>query len=143
MLEEQQGIAKNTAQLDLLRSVVDQLPIGVAIVDRASRKIVIKNRRIRELMGNSADALNSLDDIPEVFGTRPDGTLLRRIDCPLSRAVEHGEIVVEEPMIYDLGEGGRVAVSISASPIRSSNGAHLGAVVLYRSISNLALAHSS
>lgn len=128
------GTLKDEAQLSFLRAVVDQLPIGVAIADRTSREIVLKNQRIRELFGNSADLVNKLEDIPETFGARLDGTPLVRGDCALLRAAEYGEIVIDEAVIYHLEDGKRLPVAVSASPIRDTAGLHVGAVVLYRPI---------
>lgn len=126
------GSLKDEAQLSFLRAVVDQLPIGIAIADRASREIVLKNRRIRELLGKGADLINKLDDIPETFGARPDGIPLMRGDCALLRATEYGEVIIDETMIYQLEDGKRIPLAVSASPIRDAAGAHIGAVVLYR-----------
>jgi signal transduction histidine kinase/DNA-binding response OmpR family regulator len=134
--ERESSLLKDTDQLNLLRSIVDQLPIGVAIVDLASREFVVKNRRICELLGNLANLINTLEDIPEIFGSRFDGTPLYRSDCALFRAVEHGEIVVEETMIYHLPER-HVPLAVSASPIRGSAGTHIGAVMFCRPYTNL------
>lgn len=133
---ERNAVFQDDTQLSLLRAVVDQLPIGVAIADRASREIVLKNRKVLELFGSQANSIRGLDDIPETFGARPDGTPLRRSDCALTRAVEYGEIVNDETMVYQLGREHPVRLAVSASPIRGITGAHIGAVVLYRPLAD-------
>jgi signal transduction histidine kinase/DNA-binding response OmpR family regulator len=117
----------------LLRAVLDQLPIGVVLVDPLSRDVV-KNRRIYELFGRFAHAITRFDEIPDPFGSRFDGTPIRRSECPLVRAAECGESVTNEAIYYSLPDLEPFCAHVSAFPIRAAQDVFKGAVATYRTL---------
>jgi signal transduction histidine kinase/DNA-binding NarL/FixJ family response regulator len=121
---------EGAGQWALLQAVLDQMPIGV-VVAAASGELVLKNQKAHQLFGPLANEVQRLEQIPETFGQHPDGTPVRRDQCPLVRAVTSGETVVDELIHYDLPNTRRFLAMVNARPISNSSGRRIGAVITY------------
>jgi PAS domain-containing protein len=122
---------RNGEQLTFLSSALDQNPVGIVIVDLASRELVVKNRKIYELFGSFASEVRRVDDLPDPFGSRPDGTPVYRRDCPLVRAVEYGDTVLNDVMVYRLPDGREFTALVSARRFHDDQQRPRGAIVSY------------
>jgi DNA-binding response OmpR family regulator len=107
---------QDETHLTLLAQALDQLPYGVVVVDRASGKLVVKNRRIHELFGEFAVSIKTIGDIPDPFGSYPDGRPVPPNECPLVRAALHGETVADCVIYYDIPDGFQFTAKVSARP---------------------------
>lgn len=102
--------ARLTAQLLVerthLRAVLDQMPAAVLIADATSGETLLANKQVEEIFGRAA----------------VDAVLLGDIDHPLVRAIQTGEVVRGEQVLFRRRDDGLGALSVSAAPIRDQDG---------------------
>src|SRR5687768_12731590 len=89
------------AETDLMRAVVDALPVGVVVVDAEGIFQVINAAAQRLLCGGAAvGAADTVHDSGSSYTLqRPDRTELPHEERPLIRALEHGESVDNAELI--------------------------------------------
>ena len=119
---------------EMLRSVVEQMPVGVMIARVPSGDILIYNRAAEELLGHAVLAADAAT-YGAYGGLEADGTPLAQDRYPLGRAVLHGETVHEEEMRYRRGDGSLTTLSISATRIEARTGQAPLAVCTFTDIS--------
>ena len=109
-----------------LESVLEQLPVGVVIVD--DRYTVRRaNRRAVEILGE-AMAIGGTISFETFRRFRADGRSLAPEDWPVTRALA-GEHVTHELLTFELDGSGRPTLEISAQPVNAADGRVTGAVV--------------
>src|SRR6185369_17300566 len=83
-----------------LRTVVDNVPVGMMFAEAPSGKIIMANRQVEEILRFpmlSAPDLNSSD---QWMAFHPDGHRLTAHEFPLYRAIKSGEIVRGEEYLF-------------------------------------------
>ncbi len=120
-----------------LRAVLDTLPVGVFIAD-ASGRMVEMNDAVKQIWGEDAPLVDSIDRYIDYKGWRPDtDERYKAEDWPLARALQKGESIVGEVIDIERFDGGRATILNSAAPIRDQDGRVLGAVVAAQDITEL------
>ena len=122
------------AERALLTAIVDQLPVGVAMVNARTPELVVANAMAARLLG--------LDDHPEggfsVLGPRDgfrqDGSHYDPDDWPIVRSLATGERVEHERADVVRPDGSRVELEISSAPVRDRNGAIVAAVSFFEDL---------
>jgi len=102
------------------KTLIDQLPHGIIIVDAASGSHLVKNKRFKEISNTFLK-----EDMEEIFpfkGYYPDGTQLKTEDWPLMRSIVMGEEIEDEKIAILKNDGTKTIISNSSLPIRDSNG---------------------
>jgi two-component system phosphate regulon sensor histidine kinase PhoR len=115
-----------------LTAVLDHLPVGVVLVDAATREIVRSNARAAELLGAAWDGVASaLDDPPRADG--PDGPPVDRDDWPSARAFR-GETVLGERVHMRTPDGEELHLEFSAAPVKTAEGSVSSAVIVFQDV---------
>ena len=126
-----------------LALILDGLPVGVVVVDAAGA-VVHVNPACDAVLGTSLRPVAALDDYPTYGGgLHPDGRPYAPDDYPIARAVLHGEVVQQELTRYRRGDGREVMVSISAAPVRDTDGRIAYAVAAVEDVSALEAARAA
>jgi len=125
---EQRGIGGGD-KWQILGAIADRLPVAVLVADVTSGRIVVKNDRVYEMLGEGLRSIRNLSDIYDGLAFHPDGTPVTRDECPLVRAARFGEAVANEAMVYSRPDGGRLFAVASSYPITDSDGHRVAAVV--------------
>jgi PAS domain-containing protein len=127
-------VAANVTDTRLLEHVLDQLPAAVLIAEAPSGRIVRANAKVKEILPSWAPS----DDVGQyghsIVGWHADGRRLEANEWPLARSILTGEIVVDEEVEIERGDGRRVWVSLNSSPVRDDNGEIVAAVVTFLDI---------
>ena len=123
--------ARKTAE-ERLRTVVQQLPVGVVIADAAGN-LVLGNERLED-MGLSRGPTGLPIDSEEALFWRPDGRPYEPADWPLSRALATGEVVHGEEMEFVRADGNHGVIEANAAPILDAGGAIVAAVVVIQDV---------
>ena len=103
-------------------SVLGQLPLGVAVAEAPSGRLILYNDKGIELLGHPMQPSATYADYAQYGALHPDGTPYRGEEYPMARAVLHGETVEQEPMIYRRGNGQITHLLVSAVPVRDPDG---------------------
>lgn len=118
-----------------LSTLVEVLPVGVAIVD-ASGKPVLVNEGIRRVWGQRLPMADSAAQYGEYRGWRTDtGELVAADQWGLARALTRGAVTVGEEYDIETFDGHRKTILDSAAPLRDASGAITGAVSVILDIS--------
>ncbi len=138
--------ARNT-----LNALLESIPEGVLIVDHPNSTVRFVSRRGAEISGVETSRLvgQRLSDLMDRWGTYlPDGARLRHEDRPFTRVLESGEPVIDREFIIERPDGVRVPVVLNGAaifgPARAGRrGPVVGAVMVYRDITNRKAAHAA
>jgi PAS domain S-box-containing protein len=130
--------ARERARADTLDALMEHVPTGITIADAPDATIRMISRYGRELTGRSPASLTAIsyEQHPSRWGIlREDGTVPAPHELPLTRAIEHGEVVRDEEWLLKRPDGKEIAVLTSAGPIRNEKGDVVGGVVAWHDIS--------
>jgi signal transduction histidine kinase len=103
----------------LLRAIVDQLPVGLLILEPGAASPVFMNRAYAEIFGLPSDPA---PDDPQAIVLRPDGTPWPDDDRPLVRATFAGKVVSDELAVVEPPGRPRRSILINAWPVRDAGG---------------------
>jgi two-component system phosphate regulon sensor histidine kinase PhoR len=112
-------------QQALLAAVLEQNPLGLAIVDE-SEQVVLANSEARRMLGGVGTP-------SQVEGYRLDGSAYDG-DWPVLRSLRAGEVVIGERARIVHADGEHAIVEINAGPIRDGAGRTVAAVSVFRDV---------
>lgn len=119
----------------LMRAVIEQVPLAVAIVEAPSGRRLIANERNVAILGRLApEAAAGIDGYGVYEGFRDDGTRLGARDWPVARSLISGEVVNGEVVELRRGDGTTVFIRISASPIKDDAGQTVAAISIFEDV---------
>jgi PAS domain S-box-containing protein len=124
----QQTVAQ---EADVLNAILDQLPVGVTLID-PSYRVVLFNRRAREITGRLVATATPLVDWPvELFN--PDGTPMAFEERPSVRALR-GESSCG--VVYEARDPDRPSyfVDANSTPVRNAAGEVIFAVSVFEDV---------
>lgn len=111
-----------------LRTLVEVLPVGVAIVDAAGKPLLV-NDAIREIWGHDLLMADSTSEYGAYRGWRVDtGQEIAANEWGLARALESGAVSVGIEYEVESFDGARKTILESSAPLRDEAGAITGAV---------------
>lgn len=117
---------------DMLRTVLDALPVGVWFTD-VDGGIVLTNPAATKIWADSPDSPR--DHYTEYVGRRPDtGERMRREEWASSEALRTGKPVLDQMVEIECFDGARKVVNKSAVPVLDGAGRVRGTVVLTEDI---------
>lgn len=115
-----------------LRAVVEQLPAGVVIAERASGEVVLSNARAVALLGDQPLRITA----PPPSPTPPEAEIpvRARVAELLGRAVEQGTSILAERLRYEPGPNGARWLTALVAPVRDQTGVIMAAVAIFRDV---------
>jgi diguanylate cyclase (GGDEF)-like protein/PAS domain S-box-containing protein len=116
-----------------LAEILEQMPVGVAIAEVPSGKLLFHNREAVRLLRHPMHPVSDWRGYTRYGAMHPDGGPYAADQYPIARAVR-GEMVSPEEMIYVRGDGTETWLLVSASPVRDANGASVKAVSTFYDI---------
>jgi len=111
----------------LLQAVLDHVPVGVALAEAPSGRMVLSNRRLADILGMPAVQAASVADYARFPAVDAEGQLV----APERRAIAlalRGERHVRREYRFRRADGRLVWVRVLAAPIRDAEGGVSGAV---------------
>jgi PAS domain S-box-containing protein len=144
MLATRAAVAIETARLYAgeaakrawLRSIIDQMPEGVMLLNE-SGGIEAMNRALLALSSENPEAVDPWGN-PALFDVRePDGTPVPFGDFLVVRALTRGEVTTDHEHLVRVRDGRMVPVLVSAAPIRDEDDRITGAVAVIRDVTAL------
>lgn len=111
----------------LLEVVLDQLPVGVMIVDARSRRLLLASRRFEEIVQRPVTPGMPLAKYLDWLIFDENGAPLPRMQWPLTRALR-GERVEGKRLIVGRADGSLAQVEVWAAPVLDDDGRLIAAV---------------
>src|SRR4029078_386440 len=117
-------------------AVLDQMPVGVAIAEAPSGRMILGNKRLEELLREQFFAALTIDQYDHWHAYRSDGSRYLPKEMPLSRALLFGDVVRGETMRVRRGDRTYGLFEVSATPIRDDKGLIVAGVVGFQDVSD-------
>ena len=114
-----------------LRTVVDNVPVGMIFAEAPSGKIIMTNRQVEEILRFPMMLSPDLSTYDRWMAFHPDGHRLRPEEFPLYRAIKSGEIVRGEEFLFRRGDDSFAWMRSSAAPIHDKNGNIVAGVLAF------------
>ena len=125
--------AEQDAQRRQIQTVLEQTPVGVAIGDAATGRLVFVNRKVHEIFGQDQGAESRVDYGANHPGFHPDGRRLTPDEWPMARVLTQGEVIEGEIMEIER-DGGRRTIRVNAAPVRNADDLIIAGVVILQDI---------
>ena len=107
-----------------LEALIDTSPVGVAVFDAPSGKLVSINREASRIVGDLLRPGHSLEQLLEVLTfRRADGREVSLKEFPLAQVLSMGETVRAEEIVVQVPDGRSVTTLVNVTPIYSEEGA--------------------
>ncbi len=121
-----------------LEALVESSPVGVLVVDAATRTFASANQEAERILGMSPEPGSTLVRYHEAaIYRRTDGRRYENDDRPLARALDRGDVVRAEEILFDLPDGRKVTTLVNATPIYSDDGEIVSAVAVVQDMTPL------
>ncbi len=125
------------ASADLYRGIVESVGDGV-VVHGPDGRIVAMNQRAQEILGRSDDAALDADmSDPDAAPRHEDGRPFPLDEHPAIVAIRTGRTVADTVMSVRRPDGTRVLLTVTAEPMRGTDGSMRGAVVTVADVTEI------
>ena len=136
--EEQRARDETETERRRLAALVESSPVGVMVVDAETRTFASVNQEAERILGMSPEPGSTLVRYHEMaIYRRTDGKKYEGHERPLARALDRGEVVRAEEILFDLPDGRRVTTLVNATPIYSDDGKIVSAVAVIQDMTPL------
>lgn len=123
-------LAIERARLD---AVLESAPIGIMVAGVDGR-ILSGNAELDGILGHPLIPSQSVAASGERFAMHPDGTRLKAEEYPMARAIQRGETVRGQELLYGTSIDSSTWISISGAPVKGADQTLLGGVVAITNI---------
>lgn len=134
LVETERLAAERDAEQQKLRTVLEQSPVAVTIIEAPSGRILFVNSKFEEIFGYSVglDKVASYSD--HYHGLHSDGRRIESEEWPIAQALRTGEIITGRILEIVHASGRRVQIDANAAPVRDAEGRIIGAVAIFRDV---------
>jgi PAS domain S-box-containing protein len=132
--EREHALARLVEERILLRSVLDQLPQGVVVVEPASSRVLIANRQAQELFGSTVRIGAAPDESSALANLRSNGEPYAFSEGPMMRAIREGATAIEAQVELPQPEGQAAHLAVNASAVRNCEGRIIAGAVVFADI---------
>jgi PAS domain S-box-containing protein len=117
-----------------LETLLRHIPAGVIISEAPSGRILYRNEQMEQQLGHPIAAPENVAQYAVRRGFHPDGEPYAPHDWPLARAITTGEVIAGEEIHIERLDGTRLALLVSASPVRDQLGNIIAGIVVQQDI---------
>ena len=116
--EERQTRDQMETERRRLTALVESSPVGVMVVDAATRTFASVNREAERILGMSPEPGSTLVEYHRVaIYRRTDGKQYEEHERPLARALDRGEVIRAEEILLNRPDGRTLTILVNATPI--------------------------
>ena len=113
-----------------LEALVETSPVGVAVFDAGSGRVMSVNREARRIVESLRMPGHPHEQLLEVMSfRRADGSEVSLSRLPIEQLLRSGEMMRAEEVVLSVPDGRSVRALVNATPIRADDGA-IGSVVI-------------
>jgi signal transduction histidine kinase/CHASE3 domain sensor protein len=121
-------VEREREQRRRLEAILNEMPIGVLLLDAPGGDMTFCNARMRSLFGGAVPPCRADNRYADFGFLRADGTPYPHGELPLERALIREEIVCGEELQARRADGASIPLVASAAPIRGPEGGVIGVV---------------
>jgi PAS domain S-box-containing protein len=129
--ERERLLKEIEAERNRLRQILEQMPIGVAIAEAPSGRLIFHNREAESLWRHPLLSSDDYRGYAQYGALAEDGSPYRPEEYPLSRSLISGEVIKGEELRCRRGDGTETFFSVDSAPINDSEGRRVLAVATF------------
>src|SRR5579871_212118 len=136
----QQTVRELQQQREELQTMLDLLPVGIAIAHDALGNQMTASTRLAELLGISTTqnlSLSAEDGPSSAFRCLRDGKVIPPQDLPMQLAARTGQEQRDVDLDVELADGRKIALMVSAAPLFDADGRVRGAIGAHVDVTGL------
>jgi PAS domain S-box-containing protein len=123
------------AERTLAHAVQQQMPVGVAVAEMPTGRLVSVNAQMTEIFRTAFSPAPDLNSYTEWVGYHSNGTRYLSMDWPLARTVLTGESIRGEEIRITRGDGTEGYIRMSSAPVTDTEGKTVAAVAIVVDVS--------
>ena len=104
-----------------LRTILNEMPVGVILAEIPSGEVVFQNAKSMELLGRSIQTGSGLAGIGAYEAIHSNGTPYRLEEYPMARTILTGEDIEQEEVLCRHADGHIVHLAVSSTPVFNTN----------------------
>ncbi|MDE2757277.1 MAG: response regulator [Acidobacteriota bacterium] len=121
-----------------LEALVDTSPVGVAVFDARTGRLVLINREARRIVENLSPEGKSVEQLLEVMNCRcADGREFSLEEYPVAQVLSRATTLRASETVFEVPGGGSVTTLVNATPIHSEDGAVESVVIVVQDMAPL------
>jgi PAS domain S-box-containing protein len=132
--DPEQFVEQIFSQRAYLETLLCHVPVGVIISEAPSGRVLYGNERMEQILGHPIVPPRNVAEYVVWRGFHSDGRPYEPDEWPLARAITTGEVVNGEEIHIQRRDGRRLALLVSAAPIRNRLGNILAGIVVDQDI---------
>ena len=121
-VERERALQDIQATRSLLEAIIKHLPVGVSITDAHTGKALFHNEEANRLAERPVSQRMSAEEYAQYGAIHADGSPYAVDEYPTVRAIQKGEVVREEEMLYRRKDGTVATLVVNSTPIRDGDG---------------------
>lgn len=122
------------AERHQLEQILQQMPVGVAIAEAPSGKLLFHNEEATRLLRHPLIESNTYQGYIQYGAIHADGQPYKPDEYPITRSLLSREVVKAEEMQYRRGDGTITLFAVSAAPILNQAGQIVSTVSIFEDI---------
>ena len=132
--ERERLLAERDAERELLRTVLEQSPMGIVIAEAPSGRVLLANRQTQQIFGHARFSGSLSEYERDWVGYHGDGRPLAADEWPIARAIAHGEHARDRIVENARADGSRRTISINAAPVLDATGRIVAGVAIFSDV---------
>ncbi len=133
-LEKMEMLKQIEKERSLLSAVLQQMPAGVVIAEAPSGKLILGNQQLEKIFGHPLFSSQNVEEYSQWYSLHSGGTPYISRDLPLARSLNNGEVIFQEEISIEKGDGTRGVILLSSTPISNSEGKIIASVATFYEI---------
>ncbi len=119
----------------LLKILLNNLPIGVVLMDPNNKKLLLINETWKSISGKMQDKGIRIDQFSETYNLkRDDGKIYPNSELPFNMVNDKKSIVTKKDIVILNLDGKKVRLSATAAPVRDKSGKIIQVVTIFEDV---------
>jgi PAS domain S-box-containing protein len=124
-----------------LEAVLRQSPVGIIIAEAPSCKLILGNEQVDRIWRHEYRPVSEVEEYRTYKGfDRTTGRELEAYEWPLARSITTGEVVLNEEIDIERGDGSRGTLMVNSAPVYDDADGIIAGVVVFTDITEQAVA---
>lgn len=133
-LERLEMLKEIEKERSLLSAVLQQMPAGVVIAEAPSGNLILGNKQLEEIFRHPLLPSNNVEEYSQWDSLHSDVKSYISQNLPLARSLNNGEVIFQEEISIERGDGTGGDLLLSSTPISDSEGKIIAAVATFYDI---------
>ncbi|MBE9227968.1 PAS domain S-box protein [Phormidium sp. LEGE 05292] len=117
-----------------LETILEQMPVGVVMAEAVTGKLIFGNQEMEKILRHSFIPAENIEQYQKYKTFHPDGRLYQPQETVLARTITRGEVVKDEEIYIQRGDGTCGTILANSTPLYNGQGEIEAGVVAFLDI---------